>query len=482
MIVYRFKHEVYEGQFMLWSLLKSRKGAWLFIAISGLIATMAYLNINLDMHPINRILVHASGGILCFYTCFYDRNFYFNNNVYWIDRIGVALLFVLSLNYIFFYLGFVFYSLLFIKQSQKPDISHFTFTDKSYFYEILFFIPLYAWVTTYLPFDLEQRYLTIAIWSFPTLWYVAAGAEKLSIRWWENHLERFLYNAKLSGFLRSFSGMLSPLYTFIKRFRPVVIWFVIIIELGAVCLFAEKGIALFLLAALILMHVFILIVSGIFFWKWILFDGLFIWAITLFDAPEGLFSLTSTILLIGLTGLAMLLPHHFLHLGWYDVGGFGFYRFWAIGKDGLEVELDPSFFTPYDLPITQGRFTYLHDKKILFDNFGSVLNRAVNKAFKTSLSHQEVEAYIEAFGKNTFNPARKAIFDAFITRFVRNKLSGKKPAWITAPLHIYRFGGHRRFIPKVECTQVKIQYVTMYKPNFESSITISETTYVLELF
>lgn len=479
-VVYNFKKEVYAGPFMLWSLLKSRKGAWLVAVISGLIAGMGYLNSSLELHPINEILVHGAGGILCYYTCFYERNFYFNQG-YWIDRILIALLFVLSINYVFFYLAFVFYALLFIKQAKEPNLSYFTFTDKLFFYEILLFTPLYTFVAAYIPFDPEQVYLTLAIWLFPTLWYVAAGGIKIAIRWWKSYPERFFYNTKISGLLRRFNGLLTSLYAITKRFRILTIWFIILIEIGAMCIFAGKSIAIVLLAALILMHVFIFIASGIIFWKWMIFDTLLILAILVFEVPDSLFSVQSTLFLLGLVGLSFVLPHHFVYLGWYEIGGFGYHTYRLVREDGVEVEVDPSFFAPYDLPFVQDRFVYLHDKKILFDSFGATRNRAVNKVFKDILNREAVEAAVEQFGTNKYNPAKKAVFDAFVVQFVRNKLREKNPVWIASLMHVYRRGGHRRFIPQGVFTQLKIQYVELYKPNLEESIPVFESTYTLDL-
>ena len=56
----------------------------------------------------------------------------------------------------------------------------------------------------------------------------------------------------------------------IGRLNPILLWFVMAVELGALLMLLNANVALILLAGAVILHVGILAASGILFWKWMI--------------------------------------------------------------------------------------------------------------------------------------------------------------------------------------------------------------------
>ena len=106
-----------------------------------------------------------------------------------------------------------------------------------------------------------------------------------------------------------------------------------------------------------LTHIIIFIVSGIFFYKWIVLNTAVVMAL---HTMKGV--LIPNAVKVMIVGTIILSPAIFFvaKLGWWDTSALNVERFYAVKKDGTEVALPSNYFGQFSVRIAQQR--YLRDK------------------------------------------------------------------------------------------------------------------------
>ena len=101
-----------------------------------------------------------------------------------------------------------------------------------------------------------------------------------------------------------------------------------------------------------LMHISIFILSGIFFWKWILLNVAIIFSLQAFRAPRLPWALKSLAVLIIILGPAIFFM---ARLGWYDTPSYNHLFVQAVTKDGRTIKVPSNYFLTTSVTFAQGR-------------------------------------------------------------------------------------------------------------------------------
>lgn len=223
---------------------------------------------------------------------------------------------------------------------------------------------------------------------------------------------------------------------------------VLAIELSGLAILVSWRAARVALALFVVLHAGILVASGIFFWKWILFDLALLaylasWRTTLAPAvaaasrDRAWFGSWATI--VG-TFLVLTSPLHFQNVSfaWFDTRLTNFYLFTGEGVSGRAYPIHPRFFAPYDLIVQQSRFYYSTDDDVLVGTYGTTLRYEVLRALQRA-GPDDVPELRRRLGQNHYDPEKTAKLEAFLRRSLSRGHDGRTPgAWfesLAPPFH-----------------------------------------------
>jgi hypothetical protein len=305
--------------------------------------------------------------------------------------------------------------------------------------------------------------------------YFHAGLNKLLLGphiWtWatENRLSHIFVGSYLNG------GWLRPLPAstilrwekIISTVDPVLTVATLMVECGAILLLLHPRLLPRILIAAAGLHVGILALTGIFFWKWIAFDlMLALWLSQSWRADglagpgpttsadrekpaatvrqwltgRGLFSAPTFTLFV----ILVLVSKPFFRnvpFAWWDTPYINFFEIRGVGQSGTEYVLDSRFFAPYDMVIHQARFYYLDKHGVLGGTYAVAHNYEFARAVENA-GPDEMEAIREKFGESPDRDAASASTDAFklfVSRYVSNAARhGRTQSWLhwfTPPYH-----------------------------------------------
>jgi hypothetical protein len=296
--------------------------------------------------------------------------------------------------------------------------------------------------------------------------YWASGYAKLQLEWPAHARPALLLPATYStGWL----AFLQP--ETIAAIARALLWLnlpmkigVLLVECGAVvALYRRKSIRAFL-AASIGLHAGIFLISGIFFWQWMLVNAA---VLVLFFGTRGtapsIFTrqhLVASMALIVSSGMWLWPPV----LAWIDSPVTYTYRAEAVGASGRVYELPPRFFAPYDYQFTLGAFGYLVAAPRLSIVWGAAPDWRLVERLAQVTSAADIEAVEARAGRRLFDASRSAAFDAFVGRFMRawNREHGHTRWWMVLrpPPLLWSFPRRTTPAPGDALTRVVVYEVT----------------------
>ena len=362
-----------------------------------------------------RFFIVLTTAILVWSFSTYDYNFFYNQGHY-IDRFLLVLFLILIYWRPVFVLPFL--TILIPMIWQFTLLEGFTWTTPVLLIRLL--ILFYSFFLIYL----ITRKLNATDFVFLTCCFLAAGYwvsgfGKLSWQWLRYDQISLLLPATYAngwlGFLKPETMIwLTQIFTAVNV--PLKI-FTLIVECGVLLFFWNRYSMRFFLVGWMLFHVGILMVSGIFFWMWILIATCLLW---LFVWKSGFAELRIWGWKYLLVSMVLILSSPFwlrpVALAWFDVPATYTYRFEAITEDEQKFLLPPKFFAPYDHQFTLSTFSYLDNKKpIIPITWGIGPAEVMN--IRTA---DEILAYEKSKGKIAFNEKKTELFDVFVKRYIQN--------------------------------------------------------------
>ncbi|WP_171099190.1 hypothetical protein [Ruegeria sp. HKCCD7255] len=285
-----------------------------------------------------------------------------------------------------------------------------------------------------LPIRRKDALLLLACLIAGRYWYPGYG--KFMLDWTQfAHVQNAVYSAYGHGFtnwlpvetVTSFAGYLG-------HFSWLMIWFVLLFELGFLLMVVNRWATLLLIAAAILFHFGVFVLFGFLFWTWIVMDILFVYLLLRHvRLPEtSPYSLWATIVSIPLIILTPIWSDP-SRLAWFDTGMSYVTRFYAVGQSGQMYQLSPKFFQPYDDNMKFSFFGYLYpDRATLAGPYGASSDLDVARAVQDAKTPEEIFAIeTERAAEKPGNEERIEIFHDLLREYIANWNDGCmcKPWW-----------------------------------------------------
>lgn len=277
----------------------------------------------------------------------------------------------------------------------------------------------------------EAAFLKLQLGSYPWSWIVHNDLSNITVAAYKN-----------GGWLSGFSEQtVLGIASILERLRIPMSAGTIVFELAPLLVLSHPAATPWILAGLILLHVLILLASGIFFWKWILLHCVLIWYVrrlrTSWEKQDrhqwigGIYQwrmvALGVFLIIICRWLFFMTP-----FAWADTRMSNFFVIRGIGQSGATYRLEPRFFAPYDLTIQQSRFYYALNEPVLVGTFGTSDRFDLAQALETA-TIDDLDSVRQRFGRLHFDENKAERLRIFLQRSVMNAtLRHKRDHWLHA--------------------------------------------------
>jgi len=415
-----------------------------------------------------------------------DYNHYYDE---WFlaDRFLLVLITILTLWRPLLLPIFIVAVLMITHQLEYPIVLDYDSTHKS------LIIPLLCVIWIYILFEgLFKRYvhrhlLSYLILSLMAIWYIQAGWAKFQLEWYEINNLYNLYAAALdSGWLSSLTrSMQISVGKFISDNRIILQYGGMIIELFLpLLLVIQKRIAIISMCVLIIFHLGVFLLSGIFFWQWILLEIIFI-IVWVFKSDKmssfhGFFQSVTFIVFIAFNFLFL----RATTLAWFDSGYLNTFEFYIENEEGVSTRLYPSFFSPYDVGFAKNRFYFSREELNVSATLGNAKNVELLEILKgyNSENKNQIKEKLNIYRANhgwkiEDRKAKKEIFEDFLKKFTANK-TNYDPKIISGidPFIHMQTGTNQQNFSTGSYKTLKIVYEEkLVKPNLEFDLFHSDT-------
>lgn len=407
-----------------------------------------------------RALIGLLVGIYAWTFGAYDYNFYFDQP-HWLDRTLLIVCAVLTLWRPVFVFPFLAFTFTLIWQFDYPLAWQFSWTEID--------LPLRALVLFCAAFlvNTATRDRRTDTFLFLLLCLVASaywspGIGKIELDWLTHP---YLYFLLPAGYAHGWLGFIDAnsivtMTQWLAPFTVPMMLFTLVVELGALVALWRPSITLWWLSACIGLHVGILLVCGIAFWKWILLEvGLvLIWRnhrtaghLPIYTRAQFLMS----IVLIAGSGI-WFKP---VPLAWYDTPVTRTLRLEAVGASGITYVLPSQLFSQYADLLTFSNFGWLDPARHIPNQiWGVTMNKAIARALVEVKSFEQFDALEAERGHSEFDANRAELFDEFVRRFISTRPLRSPTVSLQAPGHLWVWAR-----PPVYADQEPIHRVQVYQ-------------------
>jgi hypothetical protein len=221
----------------------------------------------------------------------------------------------------------------------------------------------------------------------------------------------------------------------------------VVVELSPLFMLLHPRVTRWVPVGLVGLHVLILVASGIFFWKWIVFQCGLLWYTRRVDQDlsrprrewaGGIYRWR----MVALAPVLMILAWRFLTLTpfvWGDTRVANFFVIRGIGQSGAAYRLDPRFFAPYDLTVQQSRFYFAFPEPVLAGTFGTTDRFELAERLERA-TVEDLAEIRQAFGRVYFDSAGAGTLRVFLERSVETAMiRNRRDHWL------YRFAPPHHF-------------------------------------
>lgn len=383
-----------------------------------------------------RIICYTCILLLSWNYILYDYNYFLNH---WdlFDRILLFISLVLAIYNPVFLILIIIQALVISQQFQYPSFFDYSYTDKSIVITIAIIAWLYIVVKTSIYKALPEVFVFVLILGTICHWYWMAGLGKLEINWLEKNELYKLFLVTVDYNWLYFLEWQSKLYIaeFLKKHNDVISFVTIVIELlFPLIILINKRVFIFVLISFMFFHFSVFFSSGIFFWKWIVLEIVILFCYLNYNELWLSKNRIDILLLYFVFLFSATFYSSTIKLSWFDSGIYNKYEFKVKNCHGEIFNVEPSFFSPYDLSFAQNRFDFINDDKIRTSTFGSTLDENV-----LSLRNETaIFEYVNLNGKYKFDNNKKENLIGFIKTFVNNKQKCIQLDLPNAPSHIWQ--------------------------------------------
>ncbi|MCE9518276.1 MAG: hypothetical protein K8R87_01710 [Verrucomicrobia bacterium] len=413
--------------------------------------------------------------ILVWTTALYPYNFFYGR-AHLLDRLVILLLGAATLRRPSFFPALIFAVMQSYLQWQGTGLADAESTNRKMILDMSYMIAAAGlarpWLLRWLPNRLPM--LTVVFIGANLIHYWLPGLAKLKIgqHWADWALHDDLYHLTISTFLYGWNLLWDQagvirLHESLQAFAVPLKLFVIFIEVALLTAFWNRRWFVFLAAGRAMLHMGIYVFSGDTFWNWILTQAAIVAAfwhqepqddaaaarsggIALFSLPVMLCSMIYM--------LVTAHSHKASKLAWFDSQITERYALHAVMEDGRRLYITPTFFEPYDFPMIQAQFHFLHlqedgagGEKILTRTFGAIHEWEPAHQMRGIKTVENARPMIQKLGTVTEKPVREAKripqFDEFLRTWMKNYQAQhgaltKTLHFLSPPLHAYVYSTH----------------------------------------
>ena len=298
--------------------------------------------------------------------------------------------------------------------------------------------------------------------------YVVSGLGKIRLDWFAHGLIGLMVPATYAN---GWLAFLEPaaIEAFTNRVLDVDVLMLggtFAVEILAVFALVRRRLSMAFLLGWIGFHGGVLAISGIFFWKWMVFEAALFLLFLLRPASPALkvFTTSHALLSVPLI-LGGTIWFHPTSLTWHNAAASYSYRFEAVGESGRTYSLPPAFFAPYDHQFGMGNLGFLSPYDQLPITWGATSSiddaRLLLTIAPGDLARIEAER-----GRVPLQEDRARNVDRFVERFVR---SAQEPGpmerffrLVDPPPHIVTFARGEVYRAQEPIVRVVVHQVTSF--------------------
>ncbi|MBM1106806.1 hypothetical protein JQC67_11700 [Aurantibacter crassamenti] len=415
----------YSSTFIYWEFLK-KIGSTIYIPILCILLVIIYAKHvvipwkSFEKGNQIRLFLTAIGLILTWIFSTYNYNYYFDQwHVY--DRILLCATALLIFYRPIFVVSFLSMLLPIIGQEEVIQLFSLAAPLLPIRLLILFTVFLFARIVFK---RFNYRDFVFMVSCLVGVHYFASGIRKVF-----TGFEWILYN-KINYLVPSMYGngwfswaspeFISSATAFLEYFNFPLKVFTLSIEIGVLFMFINLKWARYCLIGAIIMHMGIVVYSGIFFWLWSLILILVLYFFLNEKAVENsiLFTKKYFVVAFFLIGMGQFWSRP-IPLSWLDTPLNYTHKFFAETANGNVVQLTPKFFSPYVFQFTTGKFKYLNNEPRLPILWGAT-NVQTSSFLRVPQSEESISNFESENGKIYYNEKSKSSFIDFVQRFVSN--------------------------------------------------------------
>ena len=373
--------------------------------------------------PIRWLIVMAAFP-LAWRLVTHDHNYYWNHS-YGIDRLLIAFLFTILIFRPIAVAPLLLVSLPLLFQFQYPLLGA-TWSTASLSVRIQIFFLTYLLIRITANHRLkDERILVLGILTIIAFHYWPSGWLKLKSGWLiHNQIHVLLSATTAAGWLNSIGQ--EQIDRFVRaaaKFDFLLRFGALIIELSPLfILWGRRKTPMLILPLLIALHLGVVLMTGIFFWEWIVIEAslmtAFLWGRnksvpwpTLRPAAK----LASSLLIV-----SSIWWYRAPSLFWFDAAASYSYEFQAIDNHGSIHQLPQNFFEPISYEIRVQNIAYMADNTPLLGITFGATNRETSDSLQRTKSVADLLELERKMGSLETNEQMKTRFRTFVNRFATN--------------------------------------------------------------
>ncbi len=276
--------------------------------------------------------------------------------------------------------------------------------------------------------------------------YLVPGIAKLRVGprpgWWasENRLSNLAASCRLHGWRLGLSDAgFARVIRLVRRVNGPMLWGTLAIEVGAVLVFAHSDVAIGLLVAASAMHAGIFLLTGICFWKWVVFNGALVGVLVAMPAGAvgGAFGPAALVLGVAACALSPLWLRP-IGLAWCDTRLTHLFEVEAVLPGGRVVEVPRNWWAPYDLAFAQSRFGFLCEAPTLVGACGCHTRRGreladlAERIERAGEDPCEMAALLDSHGDRRRDDIAAERMERFVVKFLKN-CAGRRRWFLGVP-------------------------------------------------
>lgn len=358
-----------------------------------------------------RLVMLAAAGTLLVSSAFYEPNWFFGQ-LHLVDRALLVSLFALSFWRPIALVPFTIVSGLVVSQFAIP-LGRYTWNDKRLLFDVVILFCLAAGAGIVRRRDGVQA-LVGAIGVLLVSWYLVPALGKIDLLWLSREeLANMARSAHLAGWLPG--GSSDRVADLVASANGLLVLAAIVVELGSILfLLGRRRLALAALVTLPGLHLMVFLVSGIFFWKWMVLELALIAFVARADRRT-LATFGPLLVLLALP-VALLSPRLFgvATLAWYDTPYTVNLELEAVGTSGTVYRVDRDDMAPYEVLLSQGRLGFVAQPRYLVGSVGTALDWEIASRIAQARSASDIAQAEQQFAVSQYDEADALVFDRFV--------------------------------------------------------------------